>query len=281
MLDKRYRTTTCALLLLLAPLVTCSGNTPSPSLPPDPPTPGTASSPLPPTTQATEPLLIQAPTKPGTYGIVLERPDGGSSLPYSILIPNGYSPEQPAPLVLALHYGWNGARPPQFYGGGLISGLVQPGLGELGAIVVAPDCPDQNWTSPKSHDVVLELLSYIQQVYSIDQQRVLLVGYSLGAEGVWKIVASNPGTFSAGIPISGLPRSDLVDQVEHTPLYVIHSRQDELFPFDAVEAVVQKMQAQRARVQLAVVEGFTHYQVEGFVPALRDAVPWIRQVWGD
>lgn len=49
------------------------------------------------------------------------------------------------PLEVALHYG---DEVKSFYGGGMIDNLIQPGLGGLGAILVAPDAlGGGDWTT--------------------------------------------------------------------------------------------------------------------------------------
>lgn len=72
---------------------------------------------------------------PGVYYEMTTAPSG-SLLRYTLLVPPAYDGETPVPLVVALHYG--GEVTP-FYGGGMIETLVEPGLGQLGAIIVAPD----------------------------------------------------------------------------------------------------------------------------------------------
>ena len=63
---------------------------------------------------------------------------------YTIAIPEGYTGEQAVPLIIALHYG--GTVTP-FYGLGLLEGLVEPALRDLGAIIVAPDATAGAWAS--------------------------------------------------------------------------------------------------------------------------------------
>src|SRR5690242_21253910 len=72
----------------------------------------------------------------------LEQKDG-PSVNYAVWVPRAYHGE-PVPLILALHYGGdaNGA------GRDMTRILVQPALGELGAIIIAPDSLDGGWSTP-------------------------------------------------------------------------------------------------------------------------------------
>ena len=124
------------------------------------------------------------------------------NLRFSVAIPDGYESGRPVPLVLALHYG--GTVTP-FYGMGLLQGLVEPALRQLGAIIAAPDNVANGWSNPRSEANVLALLDAIQEDYSIDPGKTLLLGYSMGGMGTWYLAARHPERFKAAIPIAGRP----------------------------------------------------------------------------
>ena len=195
---------------------------------------------------------------------------------YTIAIPRTYTGTEATPLVVALHYG--GPVTP-FYGKGILAGLVEPALRELGAIVAAPDCLHGNWTNPQSEAEVVALLEYLQAHYAIDARRTVLTGYSLGGSGTWYLAARNQDSFTAAIPMAGWPQPDSMDVEWKIPLYAIHSRQDELVPFEQTERVVRQLKDRGVAVNLVLLDGITHYETERFVEPLRAAVPWIRRVW--
>jgi predicted peptidase len=115
--------------------------------------------------------------------------------------------------------------------------------------------------------------------YNIDSQKILLCGYSLGGIGTWYIAARNQSLFTAALPISAAPLPSSVETEWRIPLYVIHSRQDEIFPLDTVEEVVRTLQAKGTSIELLVVDGVTHFETESFVHPLQTAIPWIRKLW--
>src|SRR3954470_13385084 len=78
----------------------------------------------------------------------------GRTLRYTVLVPDGYDPKTPVPVVVALHYG--GEVTP-FYGRGMIDELVEPGLHDLGAVVIAPDSLGGDWTSTVNEQAVVWL----------------------------------------------------------------------------------------------------------------------------
>jgi predicted peptidase len=195
---------------------------------------------------------------------------------YTIAIPTDYTTDQPVPLVLALHFG--GPVTP-FYGRYILTGLVEPALRGLGAIIVAPDCTASDWTHPQSEADVLALLDHIQDTYVVDPQKTLITGYSKGGQGTWCLAAQHQERFSAALIMAGWPQSDTIYVEWKIPLYVIHSREDEVIPLEPTEMVVKQLWAKRVSVELVVLEGIAHHETDRFVEPLRMAVPWLEKVW--
>jgi predicted peptidase len=220
--------------------------------------------------------------QPGIHEQVFTRRDRR----YTIAIPAGYAEQQAAPLVLALHYA--GPVTP-FYGKGILVGLVEPALRELGAVIVAPDCQHETWANPSSELEIVELLAYLQDNYALDAHRTLVTGYSLGGAGAWYLAARNQSRFAAAIPMAGWPPPDSANLRSanlhsanvrwEIPLYVIHSRQDEVVPFEPTEQFARRLQAGGAAIECMWLQDATHYETGYYIEPLRATLPWIRKVW--
>ena len=213
-------------------------------------------------------------TEPGTYEMTL--PDDGSL--YTLVIPDGYSNQEPAPLIVSLHYGGN-VTP--FYGRGLLDSLIEPALRDLKAIVVAPDSAAGSWANAQAEEQVLALVDHIEATYNIDKNRTLLTGYSMGGMGTWYMAARHPDRFRAAIAMAGRPQADLWSFNWQTPLYVIHSTADELIDLAPTQSAVEQLQASGAPVHLTVIDEITHFQWPRYRSHLRAAIPWIEATWGD
>jgi predicted peptidase len=195
-------------------------------------------------------------------------------LRYTLSVPSSYSNDKFYPLLVALHYG--GEVTP-YFGKGVLTVLVEPALSELRAIIVAPDCPAGQWDNPTSEAAVISLIADIEKRYRIDKRKILVTGYSLGAIGSWYLAARHPDVFSAAIPISGKPPENMT--FVRIPVYAIHSRADKIFPFNEVKKKVQPLIDRGGAVRLMAVNGLSHYDTKRFVPSLKAAIPWIREVW--
>jgi predicted peptidase len=225
----------------------------------------------------------------------------GSTLHYAIAVPAGYDGSRPVPLVLALHFGWGDALPPN-YAAIFLQILVEPALRELGAIIVAPLCPARTWVDARSEAAVLELLRHVRTEYRIDEARTAVTGFSLGGMGTWYYAAHHAELFAAAIPMASVPvvaqtsgsgaetvrryreagSIDWPQGLLETPLYIMHSRDDELIPIEPVERAAAELRALGARVEfLAIDAGLGHHETPRYVPHLARAVPWLQQVWDE
>jgi predicted peptidase len=186
----------------------------------------------------------------------------------------------PVPLVLALHYGWDGGAPAAFYGQGVLTGLVGPALAALGALIAAPDCPGPDWTAPESEAALSALWGHLHATYALDDRRTLVTGYSLGGMGTWHLASRHPERFRAAIAMAGWPAPGSVERLA-VPLYAIHSRDDEVISIAPTVAAVAALRARGHPVEFVTLEGITHYEVEPFGRPLQAAAAWVQGVWGE
>ncbi len=191
------------------------------------------------------------PQLPGMHERTFDSSQSGR-IRYTLSIPKDYEPGQTRPLVLALHYG---GQVTPYYGKGLLTQLVEPGLKSLGAILVAPDCPSQGWNNPESDKAVMELLQKLLENYSIDHSRILVTGYSLGGHGTWYMATRHPTFFRAAIPMAGSPDEDSLGRIAGMPICIIHSVDDRVVSIGPAREAAKKLKARRAKVELIVARG--------------------------
>jgi predicted peptidase len=198
---------------------------------------------------------------------------GAKSVRYAIWIPPNYSPSKPVPLVLALHFGGE----PNGAGSSLLNILVRPALQELGAIIVAPDSLGGQWTTTENEQAVNTLLDGVLSSYNIDKKKIVVTGFSMGGAGTWHFAAKYPDRFSAAIPVSGRPTPSA--EGWRVPVFAVHSRQDEVVPIGPAEARIAELKKAGVRAEILVLTGISHYQTNRFVDGLKQAVPWLKEIW--
>jgi len=208
---------------------------------------------------------------PGIHDEVLPLRDG-PKIHYAISVPRGYHGE-PVPLILALHFGGD----PQGAGRAMLEILIQPALGELGAIIVAPDSAGGGWSTAANEQSVNALLAAVEKSYAIDQKKVIVTGFSMGGQGTWYWADKYPDRFSAAIPISGTPTPSAATW--RVPVFAVHSRDDRVQPIGPTERRIAELKMRGINAQIFVLDGIQHFETYKFVNGLRQVVPLIREVW--
>ena len=99
---------------------------------------------------------------PGIHDLTLAQ-SGAATIHYALSVPPRYRGE-PVPLVLALHFGGD----PDGAGRSMLDILIQPALGDLGAVIVAPDSLAGGWSSPQNEQAVNALFSTVHHQTKVE-----------------------------------------------------------------------------------------------------------------
>jgi predicted peptidase len=222
--------------------------------------------------------LVSAQDLPQTRGLHPLEADipGVGHVLYAVSVPDGYRPSVPTPLVLVLHPGGQRSR---YYGAEFARRVVQPALGQLRPVMIAPDCPQRSWSDASCENAAIKLIAEAMRAYNIDRKRVLVVGYSMGGYGTWYMASKHPDVFTAAIPMAASTRDLAIDQLGKQPTYIIHSRSDEVVPFEPADRNARDLKKLGRDVQFAALDDFTHFDMVSYVDALRTAGRWVAGRW--
>ena len=221
-------------------------------------------------------LIAQIPTPPARVQNKTLEAEGLGTITYGISVPNDYRPEQPRPLILALH---PGGQRMAFYGSQFMRQIVLPALGDLHAIIVAPDCAARAWGDPKCDQAVMTLLRKVQEEFTIDKRRVLVTGFSMGGRGTWFMASHHPDLFTAAIPMAASTGDEPAERLAKMPTYVIHSRADEVVPFEPAEKNARELEKLGRTIRFEELQGVGHFSMGGYMDALRRAGRWVEERW--
>jgi pimeloyl-ACP methyl ester carboxylesterase len=211
---------------------------------------------------------------PGIYGSQLPL-DGGEMLTYAFSVPT-LEAGQRVPLILALHYG---GSPTFGKGAAYLKILAEPAFRDLGALILAPDCPGQDWTDPHSEAAVLALLDHVMRTWPVDPERTAVTGFSMGAMGAWYLAQEHPDRFRAAISVAGAPEHEKPLTI---PVYAILSQYDDVINGGPARRVVKAMRREGVEAKLVLLaDGPTHYRFADFVLPLSRSTKWLQKVWSD
>ena len=178
--------------------------------------------------------------------------------------------------------------------------LVEPALADSGALLVGPTCPARSWHEPRAVAALLRLLDELARDWPGAAAPVTLVGYSLGGMGAWFLAAHHPERVAAAIALAALPvlrlppEHDVMAEyhrvaaggavpwhpgLARVPVRAIHSRDDEVVPWEPLVVAAEGLRRQGADLQVQLLDGLGHYEAARYVPALRGYLPWLQEVW--
>jgi pimeloyl-ACP methyl ester carboxylesterase len=115
--------------------------------------------------------------------------------------------------------------------------------------------------------------------HAVDRSRILITGFSMGGRGTWYLAARHPDRFTAAIVMATGPGQGSLEGLAAMPIYVIHSPDDEVVPYEPVEELVVTLAARGYRVQMMRLPGASHGMMGDYVGPLQAAGDWVQQQW--
>lgn len=168
-----------------------------------------------------------------------------------LFLPSGYDrePDRAWPLILHLHGGGGrGDDPDRLRHYPLVQRVEREP--DFPFIVATPQCPagrpgpfGDTWT--EHDDLVLAVLDHLLARYRIDEDRVYLVGHSMGGYGAWYLAHRAPERFAAVATMAGpaVPWWTYRIAEARIPVWVFHGARDEAVPVAESERMVAALRA--------------------------------------
>ncbi len=206
----------------------------------------------------------------------------GETLPYRILYPVNFDPQQKYPVILFLHgAGERGSdNQKQLTHGASL--FTRPPIPEtFPAIVIFPQCPSESWwidtrllnalqsgnytaqntpyeISP-SLQLVAELIKQKRAKPFTDTNRFYLMGLSMGAFGSFDLLYRYPDWFAAAVPICGGGDVSKVPQYAHkVAFWLFHGEEDSVVPVEHSRNMVNALREMDANVRYTEYPGVNH-----------------------
>ena len=190
---------------------------------------------------------------------------------YALSVPD-LSKYGKVPLVIALH--WSSAE--NVYEKYLRC-QAEPGLNKLDAIIFAPDAGDFYFWEEANSSLILTLIEYAKKYWPIDDNKIVVTGYSMGGMGTWFFGANYPQLFSAAIPVGSYTNYNKKLKI---PFYVIHGEEDQHYPVGEMIEKVDELKDLGSDIQLHIIDGYHHNTHCAYSHYLTKAADWLlNEVW--
>ena len=185
-------------------------------------------------------------------GVYLEKniSSNGFNLPYRILYPRNFNPNDKFPVLFFLHGAGergNNNSSQLSYG----SQMFLDSIDSYPAIIVYPQCASNQWWANNSNGDILPngfppftsnnlepihssikllelLIDSISTLPYIDSKRIYIAGLSMGAMGTTQILSKKPDLFAAAAVIAGIAPLHFSENLRQTPSSIYHGLQDDI-----------------------------------------------------
>ncbi|MGN7783921.1 prolyl oligopeptidase family serine peptidase [Niabella sp. 22666] len=202
------------------------------------------------------------------------------TLPYRLLLPEGYQKAKKYPLVIFLHGAGergNDNEKQLTHGGALF--VSAENRQKYPAIVVFPQCSQKSyWSNVKiagsgtnrvfeftnggtptfPMQLLLELMRDLDTRYGIKKQQVYVMGLSMGGMGTFELVNRMPETFAAAIPICGGANTATAANLKGTKWWVFHGGKDDVVLPRYSEEMVAAMKKNKVNVKFTLFPDANH-----------------------
>lgn len=187
------------------------------------------------------------------------------TLPYRIYIPESYDSNKKYAVMIFMHgAGERGTNNMQLHSedaNRYFYYIVNDEKLKDEFILIAPQChPDHRWVETDWDHSVYEycpacqlsvpmtlfydlLDNEIFAKYSVDMDRILMTGLSMGGFATWFTMMYQPDLLAAAIPVCGGADPQMADMIKHIPTWVFHSDDDPVVPSDSFHAMKKALEA--------------------------------------
>ena len=196
----------------------------------------------------------------GSFVAAIDKP---VSYDYLIYLPENYKPRgEGFPLLLFLHGA--GERGDNL---DLVKKHGPPKLVAAGQsmpfIIVSPQCATgEIWDA----EVLLRLITSIENQYRVDSDRIYVSGLSMGGFGIWSLIARAPERFAAAVPICGggnfiefvLGSNAHKKALRALPIWVFHGGADTVVRVSEAHRMISLLERGAREIKLTVYPGVGH-----------------------
>ena len=192
-------------------------------------------------------------------------PVGSTEMPVRIYAPaDAIASREPLPLLIALH-GAGGNE--HFFMDGCGDGAIKDLADEHGVVVASPS----TYVMASSMEPLGVLIETMSNRYSIDQDRIYLLGHSLGGMTAMGLVAAQPEMVDGVVAIAGgapFPKNKPIP-----PVLAYAAEHDFIVPADMIESSARAAQAAGAPVTPRRPDGTGHLTI--VMDVLPESIEWL------
>lgn len=128
----------------------------------------------------------------------------------------------------------------------------------INAVMIVPQCPDSLIWGVRTNEAVKDLIDKYVKDGKVDENRIYLLGGSMGGTGTWLMTSAYPHLFAAVMPVAGNTETADAGLVMNTPVYTVMGTADHLMTIPCVCSFVKQLKELGGEALLDVEQGWSH-----------------------
>lgn len=198
--------------------------------------------------------------------------EAGKEMEYALFVPSKYNKSKKCALAVALHgLGSNSHHMIRY------PYLIEMGE-KYGIIIVAPmGYNSRGWygsigkrarrrkgdpenLGELSEKDVMNVTGIVRKEFNVDENRIYLLGHSMGGGGTWHLALKYPDTWAGLAPIApAIYRNpDVLEKIKHIPVILVQGEKDKLVPVKTARRWASKMEALKMNYKYIEVKNGDH-----------------------
>ncbi|KAA1247892.1 hypothetical protein [Aquimarina sp. RZ0] len=190
---------------------------------------------------------------------------------YDLVIPKNIT-DKKLPLYIVLPGGLGTKNYTKFR-----DSLILPGLKNKKGIVFSPKISWKRTNQKALENIIVDFITVARKTFSIDTEKITLIGYSNGAIQATKLGKSKSFLFSSIVLMaSNFKFSSKIK----TPIYIIQGTKDRYFPIKKAYKSVSYAKEIGCDITFIVAEGKNDYNPSQYKSELKDLTTWLENtIW--
>ena len=216
----------------------------------------------------------------------------GYEIPYVLYLPADYDEAKDYPVLLLLHGAGERGNDNELQLFHAVDELYEtrPALMD-DCIFLIPQCPegelwvDWPWENgnyalddipeSKALSTVMKILDGVLNEYAADENRVYIMGISMGGFGTWDALVRHESVFAAGVPLCGGGDPTKAEILREIPIWCVHGTVDSAVPFAGTEEMYNTIAAAGGeRITFEPMEGMDH-NIWDYATTNGDLIDWL------
>jgi predicted peptidase len=169
-------------------------------------------------------------------------------LAHAVYVPEGYDAKKQYPLVISIHGNGQQGSDNRIYKIAHYPKLLStPEMQKkFPHFIYVPQCPrGQRWVGSSwgkgsysvdkvpvssSMQKLTDILSGLVKEFSIDADRIYVIGISMGGQATWDLLCRHPGMFAGAVPMCGCGDPSKAADMTGTGIWAFHGSRDRTIP---------------------------------------------------